>query len=282
MRYLLRWSLLPLLILATFSSPAQDRIFNYTYQSLVLGKGQRELEVWNTFRWGRSEYFRAFDNRIEFEVGLGSRLQTAFYLNIGTASVKQLSYESTASGTGQPVPVSTWSLGTETEVSFSNEWKYKIADPVADAVGLALYGEYTVSAKGIELEPRVILDKSYGAAIVAFNAAGEFEFEKQLEQDGTEQTATESGLELTLAGSWELARGVHLGAEIVNRNGFEEGTLLHSVLFGGPTIAYAQQDFWINLTILPQLVALKGATENGLALDIYERLETRLLFSYAF
>ena len=71
-----------LFLLYTIPSFAQDRLFTYTYQSTVLNKGQRELEVWNTLRTGRQDYYARFDNRTEFEIGLGKNLQTAFYLNL--------------------------------------------------------------------------------------------------------------------------------------------------------------------------------------------------------
>ena len=69
-------------ISATNLLSAQDRLFTYTYQSGVLNSGQREIEVWNTFRTGRTDYFARLDNRTEFEIGLGKNLQTAFYLNL--------------------------------------------------------------------------------------------------------------------------------------------------------------------------------------------------------
>jgi len=50
-----------ILILNMANIVAQDRIFNYTYQSSVLGKGQRELEVWTTVLEGKliiSEKFK--------------------------------------------------------------------------------------------------------------------------------------------------------------------------------------------------------------------------------
>src|SRR5665647_2523432 len=70
-------------LLISLSTQAQDRLFTYTYQSNVLNKGQKELEVWSTLRSGRDNYYRAFDHSMEFEVGLGGKLQTSFYLNYG-------------------------------------------------------------------------------------------------------------------------------------------------------------------------------------------------------
>jgi hypothetical protein len=66
------------LTITSFTTYAQDRMFTYTYQSNVLNKGQRELEVWNTLRMGKQDYFSRFDNRTEYEIGLGSNLQTSF------------------------------------------------------------------------------------------------------------------------------------------------------------------------------------------------------------
>ena len=263
-RHLLRWALL-LPALPASLGLAQDRVFNYTYQSLVLGPGQRELEVWNTYRTGREEFFRSLDQRMEFEVGLAPRLQTAFYLNI-----RQLSERGGAA------------IVSETELSFSNEWKLKLADPVADPVGIALYGEFTVGSREVELEPRLILDKSFGPVLLAFNAAAEFGFEQEIGEEGEQETAHETSVELDLAASAHLAGGLWLGVETVTRGGFEEGRLAYAALFAGPTLSYARDAFWANLSLLPQLTALKGATSGGLVLSGLERIEARLLFSYAF
>src|SRR5204863_9653339 len=68
-------------ILFTGPAFAQDRNFARTYQSITLPKGNKDIEVWNTFRSGRNNFYRRIDQRIEFEVGLTDKLQTAFYLN---------------------------------------------------------------------------------------------------------------------------------------------------------------------------------------------------------
>jgi len=269
-------------LLASDTSRGQDRVFTYTYQSTTLGPGQRELEVWNTVRWGRVEYFRGLDQRVEFEVGLTNRLQTAFYLNIHTISQKEISTTLEFLSPGQPVSIPKATLLSETEFSFSNEWKFKLSDPAADPVGVALYGEYSISSRGIELEPRLILDKSLGGALIAFNAAGEFEFEKVVEDDGTEKTENESAMELDLGISCRILPGLYLGAEAMNVNGFGEGRWAYSALFVGPTVSYTLDNFWVNLTVLPQVTAFKGGTHDGLVLNQLERLHTRLLFSYAF
>src|SRR5690242_16308368 len=70
-----------LVILFTGSVFSQDRNFARTYQSITLAKGIKDLEVWNTLRTGRDDFYRRLDQRIEFEVGLTDKLQTALYLN---------------------------------------------------------------------------------------------------------------------------------------------------------------------------------------------------------
>ena len=67
--------LISFLILLSLNINAQDRIFTYTYQSNVLGKGQKELEVWTTLHLGKENYYREIRNRVEYETGLGSNLQ---------------------------------------------------------------------------------------------------------------------------------------------------------------------------------------------------------------
>ncbi len=262
--------LLVFIPLAVASS--QDRVFTYTYQTQVLAPHQFEIEVWNTLRWGRLDYYRALDQRVEFETGLAKSLQTAFYLNFQSSS-------SAAQGSGSPSAGA--SLQSETELSFSNEWKYKLLDPVADPIGMALYGEYTIGSAVLELEPRLIIDKIIGRAILALNASAEFESEQVIGADGAEKTERSTELNLNLAIGIRLSEGLHLGIEVFNKNAISNGVLVYSALFAGPTLSYSDDRFWVNVTIMPQLTALKGETASGLVLDASERYQTRLLFSYA-
>ena len=65
--------------MAVLAANAQDRVFTYTYQSNVLNKGQKEIEVWSTLGTGRQDYYRGFDHSLEFEMGLGGNLQQERY-----------------------------------------------------------------------------------------------------------------------------------------------------------------------------------------------------------
>jgi len=254
-----------ILLLLTSTVAAQDRIFTYTYQSNVLRAGEFEVEPWMTVRWGRESFYRRLDQRLEFETGLTQNLQTAFYLNS-----TQRSYQ-----------VNDSTLAGSHAISFSNEWKYKLRDPVADPFGLALYGEIGIGASEIELESKLIVDKKFEKWVAAFNLVGEWEFEKEAEGSKVE-TEKETAVEIDLALARRLSSSVYLGLEVRNHNEFVKGTWEHSALFAGPTLSVTRDRFWINATILPQIHAFKGATKNGLQLTDHEKLETRIMFSYAF
>ncbi|HMT28551.1 MAG TPA: hypothetical protein PKD91_04655 [Bacteroidia bacterium] len=262
----------------------QDRVFNYTYQSIVLNQGQREIEVWNTLRTGRDGFYRGLDSRIEFEFGVAKNLQAAFYLNMGNSSFEQR-YEEV----GEEDQVT---IESEMEWSFSNEWKYKMSDPVANSIGSALYAEIGVGTKEMEIEAKLILDKKIGRVTQALNLVAEPEWETEVEieynSDGSQETEVENEFEFKFEFDYGLSYNINpnwnIGFEVVNRNKVEEGEWETSVLHAGPGFSYVRGPVWINLTVLPQISGLKypGENQSGLLLDGYEKVETRLVFSYGF
>ena len=244
----------------------QDRIFTYTYQSGVLNKGQKEIEVWNTLRTGRADYYSRFDNRTEFELGLGKKLQTAFYLNI-TSKTNTIDESSVKS------------LETENKISFSNEWKLKLLDPVANPVGLTLYGEYGIGSNEYELEGKLIVDKKINNFTLASNAVYEIEIKPAIENNlGIWKQEKKADLNFAIA--YSFSPKFHLTMENTYKNVFEDGELIHSALYSGFGFSYAQESYWINFTILPQIKSFKGNTTNSLNLNEFEKVQFRLLFSF--
>lgn len=246
----------------------QDRLFTYTYESVVLNKGQKELEVWTTMHNGRTNYYQGFNHRVEFETGLGANLQTAFYLNYGySTGIEQINGVQT--------------LNNSSEFSFSNEWKYKMSDPVANVLGSALYFEYTLSPSATELEGKIILDKHIGKTTHAFNLVGEYGLFKEFNNQGTKIDVISQHklkVELNYAFSYRIANHLSAGVEVFNENQFSTNSVWeNSVLSLGPCISYSTNGFWVNLTVMPQLTNLKG---NGLELAEHEKLQTRLAFSF--
>ncbi len=239
-----------------YFADAQDRLFTYTYQSNVLNKGQREIEIWNTIESGRDDYYRRLRHRIEYEIGLGGNVQTAFYLNLDQRY-------------GSPV-----SLG------FSNEWKWKLLDPVAHVVGLGLYGEFTLKPHETEIEGKLLLDKQTGPFLHALNLVIERGWEKESGQNEIEtKPFTEADLIYALA--YRVKPGLHVGFESLLRNEWAPERE-YTNLFAGPCFSYATENFWINGTFLPQITSLYSVdqTSNGLDLIHHTKLEARVIFSF--
>ena len=259
------------LLLALFCSStlfAQERAFTYTYQSNVEPKGEAEIEVWSTLHTGRTNYYFGMDHRLEFEMGLGGHLQTSVYLNYGySKGISDIN--------------GVQSLNSNTEYSFSNEWKYQFSKPTKGSLGSALYFEYLLSPSKSELEGKLILDKEIGKTIQAFNLVGEYEFHKDFNRQGNIigiNSSRELAIELNYGFAYKLKNDLTIGWEIFNQNQFSENyNWENSVLSMGPAFSYSAYDFSINLTIMPQIANLRG---GGRELSEHEKLQARLLVSY--
>ena len=263
-KYILFSMLLSILMLS-----AQDRMFTYAYQSNVLSKGQKEMEVWTTMANGRENFYRSFDHKLEFEVGLGSKLQTSFYLNYGYAK-------------GIESNNNIQTIANENSYSFANEWKLKLSDPVIDPIGTALYFEYKLSTNEVELESKLIFDKQIGRTLQAFNIVGEYAFIDALESNGNLVTVNkqkEINLEFNYAFAYKLNNNLSFGLELMNQNRHEDNVWKYSVFSAGPCLSYNFEGFWVNLSCLPQVTDFKTGKQELLQ---NEKIQTRLVFSYAF
>jgi hypothetical protein len=260
-------------ILFTGSAFSQDRNFARTYQSITLPKGVKDLEVWNTFRSGRDDFYRRIDQRIEFEVGLTDKLQTALYIN--ASHISALTYMDLGSSV-EPAPV----IESESEFSFSSEWKWRLSSADANALGFALYGEATFAPRETELEGKIILDKRTEKNILALNLVGEMEWKAELE-NGTVDTEEETIFETDLAYMHMFKNNFGLGIELRNHNVFAESEE-HSALFGGPTLFFSGNKYFLILNVLPQLANLKKTDDVPGSLDLneYEKVEVRLLLGF--
>jgi hypothetical protein len=259
-----------ILALLAASAPlfANDRHFAYTYETAVLPPGGREIEVWNTVRAGRGDFYSALDHRLEFEAGIAEGVMSSFYLNWGS--------ERSESAPGELDTRFQWQ-------GISNEWKWKLADPVADPLGFALYGEASYSPEAFELEAKTLFDKQIARLLLAANLAAEGEFE--FESDETELEEIE--LEANLAASYAVTPRFSVGLELRNHNGIskeggaEEMEWEYSALYLGPNLSYATDKWWVTFSVLPQLPALmKEKGGSILVLDEQEKVDARLLFSF--
>ncbi len=270
--------LITLSLFISIGSFAQDRQFVYTYQSLTLPKGAKDIEIWNTFRTGRQYFYNRLDQRIEYEVGLTNRLQTALYLN-----AEHKAFASHLDTLGGIKDTASSGIFSESGFSFSSEWKLRLSDPVANVVGSALYAELTLGTTEAEIEGKLILDKKAGKNIVALNLVGEYEMEFEVEK-GEFEVEKELKAEVDLSYMRMLKPNIGLGLEIRNHNVFVEGEMEHSALFGGPTLFYGADKFFIILNAMPQWTNLQVNDDNPNSLDLneYEKLQVRLMIGFSF
>ncbi len=248
------------------SAFAQDRFFARTYNSNVLPKGAIDVEFWHTSRFGQEgRFFHAQDQRLELEVGLGKKLQTAFYFNR-----YQQRFSETADGTT-----------TSNEIGFSNEWKWKLSEPRRRKIGVALYGEWGLKGGDeLELEAKIILDKSIGKSLFAFNGVVEYEREFKWENNKINASTWATPVELNLAYMYNISHAVGVGLEVLNRNmivkhnGWE-----NSVFFAGPTFNYRGNNWFVIANYLPQWGNVHKTiySPSSKVLDEQERAEARIL-----
>ncbi len=267
---------------ASLSSYSQDRQFVHTYQSTNLAKGSRDFEVWTTIRMGKESFYRAIDERLEFEIALTDRLQTAIYLN---ATHKAFAVKGDSTG----------AINTESEFSISNEWKLKLSDATTSFIGSGLYGEATISATSLELEAKLILDKRINQHLVAFNVVGEWEWEQEVkgkvingkveQENKTKLMATP--VEFDLAYMYNINTNLGIGLEAKNQYEITtENGLEHNALLLGPTLYWNAKNnkHSVIINFLPEITNLRKTEEqpNSLDLDEYEKYQFRLLLDFSF
>jgi hypothetical protein len=255
-------------LMATMTK-AQDRVFTHTYQSTVLPAHAMELEYWGTVRSGKEEYYNRVDQRFELEVGLGKSWQTAFYFNTSTE-----------------VGLGPFGLERNSEMGLSNEWKWKMSDPVANKIGSSLYGEIGFNGGELELEGKIILDKRVGKNLFALNIVGEYELEAEYEFEENEvEMETEMPFELDFGWMHFLGDHAGIGLEVRNHNENGEEGWESSALYAGPTLHFNGPRWFINFTAMPQLTNLHKEghhADDDLDLEHHEKLQARVLVSFAF
>lgn len=246
------------LLVSSMTAPAHanDRHFAYNYETAVLAPGERELEVWTTWRSGRETYYSRLDHRLEFEVGLTESLMTAFYLNFH--------------GITEETPEETRASRFAYD-GVSSEWKLKLSDPVADTVGSAAYLEASLGTNKYELEAKLLLDKRLGDLLFTLNLVGELEWEVQ-----PEDTKRALILEPLFGAAYLFSPSFSAGLEARDVNVIQDGELQRSVLHVGPALAYSAKTWWATASFLPQLSDLKAGQRD---LTTSEKFEARLLFS---
>lgn len=257
----------------------QDRVFAYTYQSNVLNKGDFDLEFINTLRTGKSGPYSPYvfgqhlDQRLELEFGIGKKIQTAFYFN-----TELFHFADTSSS----------EINQDLAISFSNEWKWKLSDPVANRIGSALYGELEFGGSNIEFEGKIILDRRLPKDLFAFNIVGQYEIEREVTRTNNVTSAewiSSSPIEFYLGYMHFLKSELSLGLEARNNNDITMADgWMNSILFVGPAFHAAIGKCFILISALPQIANLHktNLAPGNRDYNNYEKLEVRVLVGYDF
>ena len=218
---------------------SQDRNFAWTYQTNTLPKGVKDLEVWNTLRSGRNYFYNRLDQRTEFEFGITDKLQSAVYLN--ASHIAQGAHLDINGGIAD---TSVSGISSESEFSFSSEWKYRLTNPDPDRISAALYLEFTVAPAETEMEFKLLFDKRGEKNIWALNLVAGQEWEYDVAQ-GKKDKEEELKFEADLAWMHMVKNNFGLGIEFRNNNLMEEEEWLHSDIFGGPSSSTAAEVFFL-------------------------------------
>jgi hypothetical protein len=238
---------------------ASEHRFAFTYESSVLNPGAVEIEPWTTVELGRDAFYDRVEERLEIELGLGAGVQTSVYLNF--------------SGVTEDIGTKRFSSSGFDGVSWETKWK--LLDPVADAVGLALYVEPSFGPAGAELEGKVILDKRFGDFLVAGNVVLEHEI-------GFDEADVhhETELVLTSGFAYFVQPTLSVGLEVTDTNviAYDAPGLAYesSVLFAGPAVSWSTQRFWVVAAVMPQIGAPLGPTSGQQNYEDFARLQARV------
>lgn len=256
-------------ILAAFAGKlsAQDRVFTNVYQTTVLSSGERDLEFQFIDKAGSADYYNEVDTRLEFEMGLGKNWQTSFYLNGFQRSF---------------APAGPGSIQNTFNITFSNEWKWKLSDPVTNKIGVGLYAEFEIGSNEQELETKVLFDKSIGRTLFALNLVNELEFQHTwINDEDIVQTENEPAILFgVMHFTWP---GIGIGAEAADYNDVSDEGWEYSALFAGPTVAIDGNKWFLNLNVFPQIINLHKSEHSpgNLDLDDHQRLEFHALLSFS-
>lgn len=210
------------------SAWATERAFTFSYEATTMPKGHVEYEQYVTWKASKAidSDFDRFDFRHEIEFGVTDRLQLAFYLS----DWRYQDGDSVRNDRAQ------WrDVGVEAI--------YQLADPTADPLGLAVYGELKGGDELIELEAKLIVQKNIGSWIVVWNGTFEAEWE------GEDFDEDKGELAQTLGVSYQINPTWRVGAELIHEVEYSDWSQWEDhVVYLGPNVSYRSQRWWITVT----------------------------------
>lgn len=269
-------------VLAPQAAHADENIFAYSYGSETLPRGGTEAYLWATDRRGKGTgSYNAQDYKFELEHGFSDRFQASAYVNFVSHHIDGLEPELEDQDRNFA-----WN-------GLQAAFKYAFTSPYKDGLGVAIYvepGFARYSKKSgerenqVSLETKLLLQKNFmnDKLILVGNVTAEQEFA----HEGSGEWESELEFELSSGLAYQVAPGLHLGAEGRYIAAYENfPNELHRAdyaIFVGPTIHYATRKWWATLSYQPQINGGPNVRSNSRNLADYEKREVRLKLGYNF
>ena len=270
------------ILMAPQVAHADENVFAYSYGSETLPKGGTEAYLWATDRRGKDRgSYNAQDYKFELEHGFSDRFQASAYVNFISHHISGLEPELENQDRNFA-----WN-------GMQASFKYAFTSPYKDGIGVALYVEPGFARYGkksgeranqVSLETKLLLQKNFmnDKLIWVGNVTAEQEFEHK----GGGDWESELEFELSSGLAYNVAPGLHLGAEGRYTAAYEnfpnEFHRSDYAIFFGPTVHYATRKWWATLSYQSQISGGPKVRSNSLNLADYEKREIRLKLGYNF
>ena len=209
--------------------------------------GTVEYEHWVTWKTAKevNRDYDKFEFRNELEYAMTEKLNVGFYFS-------DWSYTRDRTGPSEDERISEGSWD-----ALGLELIYNLTDPVADPLGLALYGEIKGGNDLLELEGKIIAQKNFGSWMAVYNLTLEAEWEgERLVEDKGEIVQT-AGL------SYQFHPSFTAGFELVHELHMDDWQGIHGKpeLYLGPNFSYRAETWWVTVTPLFQVTDKETAED---------------------
>lgn len=297
-----RLSLLPcaMICLSLWQQPAKadEPLFGFTYTTDLQPKGKFELEQWSTTRFTKgSGNFWLQDNLTEISYGVSDKFQFSLQADYASTSAFE---NGPFKATATPEPFSFDNPAADAHydrsrfISVAGEAIYRLLSPYTHPIGIALYVEPTIGPGFVEPESRLILQKNFrdDRLVAGFNLTYAPEI-RRLSPDTSCLCLSETDINYDAGISYRFRRNWSAGFEGMNERELASLNFtkeINSGYFLGPTIHYANKDFFVTATFVAQMPwatvhsnTLPGAVVNGYDFDNdFEKYRVRIKFGWNF
>lgn len=234
-RMAVKQSVAAIVLMSFMAMPAMggDRKFAFSYEATTTPPGEVEYEQFVTWKKSKAtdSDFDRIDVRHEIEFGLTDRLQMGIY-------VADWRYQDGESVSNNRVEYRDTAL----------EFIYNLTNPVADPIGLALYGEVKLGDQLFELEGKIILQKDMGPWTVAYNATIEAEWE------GSDYEEDKGEFAQTVGVSYQVSPRLSAGVELLHEVEFDDWEETgRNVMYVGPNMSYRRKGWFVTVAPLFQV-----------------------------